>query len=74
MSISKIRDYFALCQKGQATFEERYEILMQLKNETEEKLKKYQRQLEIFNKEAAESKEQYERYGIDDCNPINWII
>lgn len=74
MPIAKIRDYFALCQKGNSTFQERYEILLTLKNETEAKLNHYRQQLEIFNREAANSKRLYDELGIDDCNPMNWMI
>lgn len=74
MPIAKIRDYFALCQKGNSTFQERYEILLTLKNETEAKLNHYQQQLEFFNREAANSNRLYDELGIDDCNPMNWVI
>lgn len=72
MPIPEIRHYFALCQKGNETFEQRYQMLMDLKAKRAQKIKDLQDSMVAFEEESVESRKLFDGSGVDDCNPLNW--
>lgn len=72
MPIPEIRHYFALCQKGNETFEQRYQMLMDLKARRAQKIKDLQDSMIAFEEESVESRKLFDGSGLDDCNPLNW--
>ncbi|MDF2512769.1 MAG: hypothetical protein K0S04_2635 [Herbinix sp.] len=48
MSISEIKHYINLCQEGDSTVHERYQIILNQKKKAEEDLKEMQKRLEVL--------------------------
>lgn len=72
LSIAEIRHYFALCQKGMESIEERYQILSALQHKTEEEAKAVQFRLDCISKKVLHCQEIMAGLCEDDCNPLNW--
>ena len=72
MSINQIKHYFALCQQGSATLNERKEILVELRRQSEEELRAAQERVDCISEKITSLQEAMEGKHEDDCNPLNW--
>ena len=72
MSISEVKHYFDLCQQGNSTIDERYEIMFNLKLKTYEELKAMQVKLDCINEKVNHYEDIIAGKCEDDCNPLNW--
>ena len=72
LSIPEIRHYFALCQKGSDTIQERKDILMQLRDESQKELDAMKRRIDCLSEKIAHCQDVIDSNGEDDCNPLNW--
>lgn len=72
LSIPEIRHYFALCQMGKSSIEERKDILINLKSESEKELVELQRRIDCLADKIAHCQNVIGADGEDDCNPLNW--
>ena len=72
MSIAQIKHYFALCQQGSATLQERQAILLLLKQQAEADLAAAQARVHCLNEKVQSLQESIEGTRPDDCNPLNW--
>ena len=72
MSIAQIKHYFALCQQGSATLQERQAILLSLKQQAEADLVAAQSRVHCLNEKVQSLQESIEGTRPDDCNPLNW--
>ncbi len=72
MSIPDIKHYFDLCLEGNATIEERYQILHMLKVKTEEEVKFAQIRVDCITEKVNHCQDIIDGKCEDDCNPLNW--
>lgn len=72
LSIPEIRHYFELCQQGMSTFQERYEILVSLKERTDRELQEMLIRSKCINDKVEHCKDILAGKSEDDCNPLNW--
>ena len=72
MPISQVRHYFSLCQQGDATIQERFEILLELQNQTEKELENLQKRAACIRNKVVHCREILSGEIPDDCNPIYW--
>ena len=72
LSIPEIRHYFTLCQQGISSLQERTDILIQLKEQSEQKLKEMQAHIDCLTDRIEHCQRVIEEKGEDDCNPLNW--
>ncbi len=72
MAISEIKHYFDLCQQGNSTIDERYEIMFNLKLKTYEELKAMQVRMDCINEKVNHYQDIIAGKCEDDCNPLNW--
>ena len=72
LSIPEIHHYFALCQLGKSTMQERTNILIQLKTDSEKELAALQARISCLGDKIAHCQDIMETDGEDDCNPLNW--
>lgn len=72
MSIAQIKHYFALCQQGTATLQERQKILIELKEKAEAELLAARTRVNCLEKKVQSLQESIEGKHADDCNPLNW--
>lgn len=72
MSIAQLQHYFALCQQGTATLQERQEILRQLQRQSEADLAAAQRRIHCLREKITSLQETIDGKHPDDCNPLNW--
>ena len=49
MSIGDVRHYIELCEQGDSTLRERYEIMLRQKERAEEELREVQRKFEVLS-------------------------
>lgn len=73
VQLSEIRKYIALCQVGDSTVQERYEIIKEAKRKTLEQLEELNQQLEKLNFKEEHYKNIIENNLKDCCNPMNKI-
>lgn len=73
VQLSEIRKYIALCQIGDSTVKERYEIIKEAKRKTLEQLEELNQQLEKLNYKEDHYKNIIENNLNDSCNPMNKI-
>ena len=71
LSIAEIRRYFALCQQGRATLEERCRILQNLRDAAEKQRDEAQAGMDCLEKKICAVRAA-QAGGVDDCNPMNW--
>lgn len=71
MQLVEIKKYIALCQVGDSTVQERYEIIKNAKQRTIEQMQDMQKQLDKLNYKEAHYKEIIENNLKDSYNPIN---
>lgn len=69
MSIADIRYYIDLCQEGETTVPERYQIIMKQKKKAEEDLQEMQHRLDILNRKEKCYEDILSRKSGDVCNP-----
>ncbi len=72
LSIPEIRHYFSLCRIGKSTIEERKNILIKLKSDSEQELAAMQRRIDCLSDKIAHCQNVIDTDGEDDCNPLNW--
>lgn len=72
MSIPEIRHYFELCQDGKSTIQERQNILIQLKAQSQKELAAMQLRIHCLNDKILHFQNIIDSDGEDDCNPLNW--
>lgn len=72
LSIPEIRHCFSLCQLGKSSLDERIDILIQLKSESEKELTELQQRIDCLSDKIAHCQNIMDTDGEDDCNPLNW--
>ena len=72
LSIPKIKHYFDLCLQGDSALEQRYEILQNLKQKTEEEYLAARYRLECITQKTEHYRDILDGKCPDDCNPLNW--
>ena len=72
MSIAQIKHYFALCQQGKGTLQERKEILEQVRDAAQKELEETQVRIHCLNEKIDLCQNAIEGRCEDDCNPLNW--
>lgn len=72
LSISEIKHYFELCQIGESTFAERYEILKSLEKKTALELIEAQNRYHCLEVKIKHCQDIQNGKCEDDCNPLNW--
>lgn len=72
MALADIRHYFALCQEGKKTFDERYQILKELEEKTKKELEEAQKRYDCIEEKLRHCEEIRAGKCEDDCNPLNW--
>lgn len=72
MAIADIRHYFELCQEGEKTFDERYQILKELEEKTKKELEEAQKRYDCIEEKLRHCEEIKAGKCEDDCNPLNW--
>jgi len=71
VQLADIRKYVALCQVGDSTVQERYEIIKHAKQKTLEQIEELNKQLEKLNFKEDYYKNMIENNLKDTCNPAN---
>jgi DNA-binding transcriptional MerR regulator len=71
MSVADVRHYIDLCQEGEATVQERYNIIMDQKKKAEADLKEMQKRLDVLNKKQKCYEEILLKKSGDACNPAS---
>lgn len=72
LSIPQIRQYFTLCQQGSSSIQERMDILIQLKLQSQKELEAMQARIDCLTDKIAHCQNVIDSNGDDDCNPLNW--
>lgn len=72
LSISEIKRYFDLCQRGAETIEERHRILQDLERRTEEERRAVEERLACISAKVRHYEDIMAGSCEDDCNPLNW--
>jgi len=72
LSIQEIRHYFTLCQQGISSIQERMDILIQLKMQSQKELESMQTRIDCLTDKIAHFQNIIDSNGEDDCNPLNW--
>lgn len=72
MAIEEIREYFKLCLQGYSTFEERYKILIRLKEKADADLEQAKYRAACITDKVEHCKDILAGKVPDDCNPMNW--
>lgn len=72
MSIDQIRHYFSLCQQGTAAMAERKEILLQLRQKSEEERQAAEARVQCLDGKINALQEAIDGKHEDNCNPLNW--
>lgn len=72
LSIPEIRHYFALCQEGRSSIQERQSILIHLKEQSQKELEAMQARINCLTDKIDHFQDIMDSDGEDDCNPLNW--
>lgn len=72
LSIPEIRHYFALCQEGKSSIQERQSILIHLKEQSQKELEAMQARINCLTNKIDHFQDIMDSDGEDDCNPLNW--
>ena len=72
MSIPEIHHYFILCQDGKSTIRERQEILIKLKNQSQQQLDELQIRIDCLSDKINQCQTVIDTDCEDNCNPLNW--
>ena len=72
LSIPEIRHYFTLCQQGSASLQERMNLLIQLKTQSQKELESMQIRIDCLTDKINHIQDIIDSDGEDDCNPLNW--
>lgn len=72
LSVAEVRHYVSLCQEGEDTIQQRYQILLPLQEKTETEQKMLQRRLDCIRQKTAHCRDIMNGLCDDDCNPLNW--
>lgn len=72
LSIKQVKHYFKLCQRGDSTIKERFEILQELLRQSEEELEKQKARVECIRDKVEHCRMILKGEIPDDCNPIYW--
>lgn len=73
VQLSEIRKYIALCQVGDSTVQERYEIIKDAKQRTLLQIEELNHQLDKLNYKENHYKNLIENNLKDTCNPVNKV-
>jgi len=71
VQLSDIKKYIELCQIGDSTASERYEIIKEAKRKTLSQIEELNNQLEKLNYKEEHYKNLLENNLTDSCNPAN---
>lgn len=71
VQLADIKKYIVLCQIGDSTIQERYDIIKDAKRKTLEQLDELNKQLEKLNFKEDYYKNLIENNIQDSCNPVN---
>ncbi len=71
MPVAEIRHYIDLCQEGETTVLERYEIILNQKKKAEAELEELQHRLEILRMKEKCYEEIIQKKTGDTCNPAS---
>lgn len=69
MSVADIKHYIELCQIGESTIRERYNIILKQKKKAEADLKEMQKRLEVLRSKEKHYIDALEMKTGDACNP-----
>lgn len=72
LSIPEIHNYFTLCQQGNSSLQERRNILIQLKMQSQMELESMQTRIDCLTDKINHIQDIIDSDGEDDCNPLNW--
>lgn len=72
MPIAQVKHYFSLCQQGDSTIQERFDILLKLQEQTEKEQKQLQRRADCINDKIEHCRRILTGQIPDDCNPLYW--
>ncbi|AYW45275.1 MerR family transcriptional regulator [Tetragenococcus koreensis] len=72
MTIRQIRTYINLCVQGNQTIDERYQIIVNLREKTEQQLRDTKTRLEFLNEKLTQFDLIFQGEVTDELNPINW--
>ncbi len=72
LSISEIKHYFDLCQKGASTIKDRQKILLDLRIQAEKDLEAAQRRIDCLTDKINLCQDVMDGKCDDECNPLNW--
>ncbi len=72
LSLNEIKHFFDLCLKGEATLEERKDILIQLKEKALDDLIKAKERVTCLEDKIQGCQEALQGLHEDECNPLNW--
>ena len=71
MSVADIKHYIELCQKGETTILERYNIILKQKKKAEADLREMQKRLEVLRLKEQHYINALEMKTGDACNPAH---
>lgn len=69
MPVAEIRHYIKLCQEGEATVEERYQIIIRQREKAEQDLQEMRHRLEILDMKMKCYEDILTQKSGDVCNP-----
>lgn len=72
LTIAEIKHYFDLCLEGDTSIQERYNILVKLKKQTDAELKLIKERAKCITEKVNHYKYILNGTIPDDSNPINW--
>lgn len=74
MPLEAVKEYVQLCLDGDATIEQRYQIILRQQAAARAQLEEAARRLEYMEKKAELYREIMERHIPDRMNPANWPV
>ena len=72
MSLREVKEYFSLCEQGEGTRQQRYEMLLKVQKDMEKKLAHMQTNLDCLKNKVKHYEDIAAGKCEDDCNPLNW--
>lgn len=72
LSISEIKHYFELCQKGVSTIKERQDILMHLRDQAQKDLEAARQRIDCLTDKIDLCQDVIDHKCEDECNPLCW--
>lgn len=72
LPLAEVKHYFALCQQGTETLQERYQLLSALQCKAEAEVVEAQKRADCIARKVAHFQDIMDGKCVDDCNPLNW--